>query len=51
MHWRSLPTGSTFERREIAQSTFEKPAMLFAGLFFVSVPIFVAGFVAFLFFF
>jgi len=36
MHWRSrsFPSGGTLERRQFAQSVFEKPARLFALMFF-----------------
>jgi hypothetical protein len=52
MHWRrreSFPSsGSVFETRQLAQSVFEKPAMLFFGLLVFSVVMFIGGFVAFL---
>jgi hypothetical protein len=39
MHWRSrsFPSGGTLERRQLAQSVFEKPAKLFVGMFFATI--------------
>jgi ABC-type multidrug transport system permease subunit len=39
-----------FECGQLAQSRFEKPALIFAGLFFLSVAAFIVGFIAFLLF-
>ena len=46
----SLPAGfhPVLKRRDITQSPFEKRALLFALLFFVSVLMFLGGFIAFL---
>jgi len=47
----SLPAiHPVLKRRDLAQPTFEKPALLFALLFIFSVPAFLIGFIAFLLF-